>query len=131
MYILSGLKIPYILDSLIDKSSACMAPIGMLLAGMVISEFDFLSLLKGRNNYIVSILRLLVIPCAIAGSLKFLGFEDIVIPALMMHAMPCGLNTIVFPRLMGEDCRTGASLTLISSLLACITVPLCITFFAS
>lgn len=127
---LTGLKLPYVLDSLVDKSAACMAPVGMLLAGMVISEFDLLSLLKGRNNYIVAALRLLVIPCAIAGSLKLLGFEDIVIPALMMHAMPCGMNTIVFPRLMGEDCRTGASLTLITSLLACITVPICMAIFA-
>ena len=127
---LTGLRLPYVLDSLVDKSAACMAPVGMLLAGMVISEFDLLSILKGRNNYIVAMLRLLVIPCAIAGSLKLLGFEDIVIPALMMHAMPCGMNTIVFPRLVGEDCRTGASMTLITSLLACITVPICVAIFA-
>lgn len=126
---LSGLELPYVLDSLVSKSAACMAPVGMLLAGMVISEFDFPALLKGKNNYIVAGLRLLVIPCAIAGSLKLLGFEDIVIPALMMHAMPCGMNTIVFPRLLGEDCSTGASLTLITSLLACITVPICVAIF--
>ena len=126
---LFGLKLPYTLNTLIEKSSACMAPIAMLLAGMVISEFDFFSLLKGRNNYIVSFMRLLVIPCVIAGSLKVLGFEDIILPALMMHAMPCGLNTIVFPRLVGEDCRPGASLALISSLLACITIPICVTIF--
>lgn len=126
---LTGLKIPYVLDSAVDKAAACMAPVGMLLAGMVISEFDFASLLKGRNNYIVAALRLLVVPCAIVGSLKLLGFDDIVIPALMMHAMPCGLNTIVFPRLVGEDCKAGASIVLITSLLACVTVPICVVLF--
>lgn len=126
---LAGIKLPYVLDSLVTKSAACMAPIGMLLVGMVVSEFDFLSLLKGKTNYIVAALRLLVIPCAIAGSLKLLGLDDVVIPALMMHAMPCGMNTVIFPRLVEEDCRPGAALTVITSLLACITVPICVALF--
>lgn len=127
---LTGFKLPYVLDSLVDKSAACMAPVGMLLAGMVVSEFDFITLLKDKKNYIVAVLRLLIIPCTIAGTVKLLGFEDMVLTALMMYAMPCGLNTIVFPRLVGEDCRTGASLTLITSLLACITVPVCVALFS-
>lgn len=127
---LTGFKLPFVLDSLVDKSAVCMGPVGMLLAGMVVSEFDFVSLLKDKKNYIVAAFRLLIIPCAIAGSVKLLGFEDVVLTALMMHAMPCGLNTIVFPCLVGEDCRTGASLTLITSLLACITVPICVALFS-
>ena len=126
---LTGLKLPAVLTSLISKSAACMAPVGMLLAGMVVSEFDFLSLLKGKNNYIIAALRLLVIPCAIALSLKLLGMESMVLTALMMHAMPCGMNTIVFPRLVDEDCRAGASMTLISSLLAIVAVPLLVAIF--
>ena len=107
-----------------------MAPIGMLLAGMVVSEFEFPSLLRGKNNYLISAMRLLVIPCAIALTLKMLGFEEMVLTALMMHAMPCGMNTIVFPRLVGEDCKAGASMTLISSLLAILTVPLLVAVFS-
>jgi len=126
---LTGAKLPYVLDSLLTKSAACMAPIGMMLVGMVVSEFDFISLLKGKANYIVAVLRLLVLPCAIAGSLKLLGLDDVVIPALMMHAMPCGMNTVIFPRLVGEDCQPGAAMTLITSLLACITVPICVALF--
>ncbi len=127
---LTGVKLPFVLDSLVDKSAACMGPVGMLLAGMVVSEFDFITLLKGKKNYIVAVLRLLIIPCTIAGCVKLIGFEDMVLTALMMHAMPCGLNTIVFPRLVGEDCQTGASLTLITSLLACLTVPICVALFS-
>lgn len=126
---LTGMELPYVLDNMVDKFGACMAPTGMLLVGMVLSEFDFISLLKGRVNYIVAVLRLLVIPCVIAGSLKLLGLDDIVIPALLMHAMPCGMNTIIYPRLVGEDCRPGAALTILTSLLACVTVPLCVVLF--
>ncbi len=127
---LTGIKLPFVLDGLVNKSAACMAPVGMLLAGMVISEFNFVALIKQKKNYIVAFFRLLIIPCTIAASLKLLGFDDIVLIALMMYAMPCGLNTIVFPRLVGEECGIGASLTLITSLFACITVPVCVALFS-
>jgi predicted permease len=126
---LTGIKLPYAPDSVVTMCAACMAPVGMMLVGMVVSEFDFASLMKGKANYIVAVLRLLVIPCTIAGLLKLLGLDDIVIPALMMHAMPCGMNTIIFPRLVGEDCRPGAAITVITSLMACVTIPLCVMFF--
>ena len=127
---LTGIELPYVLNSMLTKFGACLAPIGMLLVGMVVSEFDLAALLKGKTNYIVAVLRLLVIPCAIAGTLRLLGLEEVVIPALMMHAMPCGMNTVIFPRLVGEDCRPGAAMTLITSLLACVTVPLCVVLFS-
>ena len=127
---LTGIELPYVLNSMLTKLGACLAPIGMLLVGMVVSEFDLAALLKGKTNYIVAVLRLLVIPCAIAGTLRLLGLEEVVIPALMMHAMPCGMNTVIFPRLVGEDCRPGAAMTLITSLLACVTVPLCVVLFS-
>ena len=127
---LTGIKLPYVLDNVVDKSASCMAPIGMLLAGMVVSEFKFTSLLKLKKNYIVAVLRLLIIPICIGISLKFLHLDDMILIALMMYAMPCGLNTIVFPRLVGEDCSTGASLTLITSLLSCVSIPVLVTLFA-
>ncbi len=127
---LTGIKLPVVVDSLIDKSAACMGPIGMLLAGMVVSEFKFKELLKGKKNYIIAALRLLILPTAIASVVKLFGFPSAtVITSFMMFAMPCGLNTIVFPRLVGEECRTGAALTLITSLLAIVTVPLGLQLF--
>ena len=127
---LTGITLPDIVSEVVGKFAACMAPIGMLLVGMVVSEFKIPSLLKNKKNYIVIGLRLIVIPFAVAGILKLLKLEMCIIPALMMYSMPCGMNTIIFPRLVGEDCETGAALTLISSVLACLTIPLCFAVFA-
>ena len=126
---LSGLQLPSVVSSMMEKAAACMSPVSMLLAGMVISEFRIWDLLRNKNNYIVVLFRLVLFPCSIAGGLALLGFHDVVIPALMMYAMPCGMNTIVFPRLIGENCEAGAALALISSLLACVTIPICVSLF--
>ena len=47
----------------------------------------------------------------------------------MQYAMPCGLNTIVFPKLIGENCEIGAGLALVSNVLAIFTIPLCVAVF--
>lgn len=124
-----GLSVPSVFAAFLTKAAACMAPVSMLLTGMAISEYPLRSLITGKTTYIVAVLRLLVIPCTAAAALTLLKLEHLIIPALMVLAMPCGLNTIVFPKLVGEDCRSGASLAFITNLLCCITIPVCLFLF--
>ena len=126
-----GIDLPNLFDLLISKAAGCTAPISMLLTGMVISDYAIGSMLKEKMNYVVVGIRLLVIPLLIAGILKLLGLDSLIIPAIMVLAMPCGLNTVVFPKLVGEDCSTGAALAFVSSILCCLTVPLCLWIFGA
>lgn len=126
---LTGIPLPAAITSTLEKTAACILPVSMVLTGMVVSEFDIRTLLRRKSDYIVVLCRLFLFPCAIAGALKLLGLNDVVIPALMMYAMPCGMNTIIVPRLIGEDCESGAALALISNLLACVTIPICVSLF--
>lgn len=43
---------------------------------------------------------------------------------VLSFSCPCGMNTVVYPAAYGEDCRPGASMVLVSSLLAFVTVPI-------
>lgn len=126
---LTGVSVPGTVMQILDRSSSCLGPISMILAGITISEFEFNKILGNYKIYVVTFLRLLVIPCAVAGCLKLLGLEEAIVPAIMTYAMPCGLNTIVFPKLVGEDCKVGAGLACVSSILACVTIPVCVWLF--
>jgi len=78
---------------------------------------------------LVSIMRLVVIPAVAVVILKLLNLENVIMPALIVYSMPCGLNTVVFPKLVDEDCETGAALALISTALSMATIPLMLHFF--
>ena len=39
-------------------------------------------------------------------------------------AMPIGMNTIIYPATYGGDTKTGASMTMVSSVFSVITIPL-------
>ena len=129
---LSGLfevQMPSVVTSILDTSRACMAPTSMLLAGVVISKFKLKEILSNGRIYIITVLRLTVIPVVAGICLSIFFPLSIVQPAVIFLSMPCGLNTVVFPDLVGEDCRVGAGLALVSSLLSCITIPIVLSLF--
>ena len=107
-----------------------MGPCAMLLAGIVIGGYNFKGLLTNKKVYLVSLLRLIVIPGVIALVLKAIGTSsEIVTLALIAFATPLGMNTIVYPAAYGGDTETGASMTMISSTLSVITIPLMYLLF--
>ncbi len=123
------IKMPALVNSILDTSRACMAPTSMILAGVVISKFRIKEILSNVRVYIITVLRLIVIPVFVGLALSMFFPLSIVQPAVIFLAMPCGLNTVVFPDLVGEDCRVGAGLALVSSLLSCITIPIVLSLF--
>lgn len=127
---LFGLPVPSVIGTMFSKASSCMGPASMLLTGLVISQYKLLDLFTNRAVYAMSVLRLFVIPCAVAGIMTLMKIDPTVTAVtLLVLAMPCGMNTIVFPKLVGEDCRTGAALTCVTSIACCATIPLCLWLF--
>lgn len=106
---IAGLVLPYI--NLPAEGSALRIPVSVI-------------------SSVVTALRLLIIPIAIRGALWLVGIRGSVLTNVLLYtAMPCGMNTVVFPRLIGEKCDIGASLALLSNLFACVTIPVVLALF--
>jgi len=126
---ITNLKLPDTALKILDSGSGCMAPVSMIIAGIVVSEFNLIKLLVNYKNYIVIALRLLIIPAAIAIVLNLIGAKEYVLYAILIYALPCGMNGVVFPKLVDENSETGAALAFISTLLSCLSIPLMINIF--
>lgn len=101
----------------------------MLSAGIAVAEFDFRAMLRRREAYLVTVLHMLVIPILVGVSLFWLPDPQIRRVAVLTYAMPCGLNAVVFPKLVDENCEIGASAALLSNLIACLSIPVILTLF--
>lgn len=121
---LCGWQLPTVVTNVLNMGSACVGVTGMLLTGLVLSAFPLKKLFTDKIAYIVVALRLVVIPAAVFGVCRLFGFSTIIVPAVFMACMPCALNTVIFPGLIGEDATIGARLALISHLLSVVTIPL-------
>lgn len=124
-----GTAVPDVLYTIMDKAGACVGPVSMLLLGIVLSQFGLGAVVREPRNYILTALRLVVIPVAIGGILMLLGYAEVAKVAVLLYAMPCGLNTIVFVQNAGGDCRPGAGMAFWSNILAIGTIPLVLYLF--
>lgn len=124
---LAGIKLPDVLNSVIDKASACMAPVSMLMTGIVISGFSLKTMLSNVKSYVMVALRLVVTPLLLGVVLSLFCPKEVVQTAVLFYSLPCGLNTVIFPKLVDENCQIGAGLALISTALVCITLPVLLT----
>ena len=122
---LCGIPMPKCIISIIDVSGDCMSPIAMILTGVVVSSFSLKKAFSNVSVYIISLVRLVVIPLAFIGVSMFVEMpKTFFICALCSLQMPLGLNTIVIPSAYGKDASVAASMAVISHLFAIITIPL-------
>ena len=123
------LPLPDVIRTVMSNANACVGPVSMVLVGLVLSTFSLGDLIPDGSAVLFCLLRLLLVPLAVFGICKGLAavmtLPEAVYPsAVLMACMPCGLNPVVFPRLIGQDCRLGAKLILLSSILSAATIPL-------
>ena len=124
-----SIPLPGFVTTVLSNTGSCMAPLAMLLTGFTIGTYSLKKLVADKKVYIISVLRLLVIPAFFALVLGLLKMDESYMPlAICAVAMPMGLNTVVIPAAYGEDTSAGASMALISSVLSIGTIPLVFAF---
>ena len=128
-----GPKFPSVIDKVITTCSDCMSPIAMILTGITFAGLSFKKVLSTPTVYIVSVLRLLVIPFTVGGIALLVKCFIVDIPAIYyvsficVLSMPLGLNSIIVPAAYGKDTSVPAGMALVSHLLSVLTIPLVLT----
>ena len=120
---LTNITVPGAFSTVVSMASSCVGPLSMLLVGITLSTFALKELVSNKTAYIFCVLRLILFPMIAYLICKLAHLDSLMPMLIMITCMPCGLNTIVFPKLVGEDCKTGARLALISHILSLATLP--------
>ena len=129
---LTGFQMPAVGTKILTTSAACVGPLSMILTGLTLSSFSLKALASDKKAYVFTAIRLIVLPAFVWGLCELAGLvftlpPSIKFSALLIACMPCGLNPIVFPKLIGEDCTYGARLALLTHLVSCATLPIWIS----
>jgi len=125
-----SIKLPSSMDTAVNTLGSCMSPMAMILTGVTVAKINIKRVLIDYKIYIVSFIRLLVIPIVFMGIFMCFDCSQVfLICAVSSLAMPLGLNTLVIPSAYGKDTSTAAGMALISHVLSCITIPLVFLIF--
>ena len=116
---------PQMLVGFIGDIGACFVPISLIMVGYSIADYPLGDVFKRPKSYIFTALRLVIIPVTVLLIVKLMGVtKETAAIVTFAFAGPSGMNVVVFPSAYGKDCKTGASIVLLSSIGALITVPL-------
>lgn len=126
---LSGIEIPNAFSVLLDKAAGCTGPVGMIVAGTAMARYSFREIVKDKISYLLVAFRLVIIPASVALILRALRLDAYVRPAVLMLATPVGTNSVVFPRMIGMECKSAASALLLSHIACLATIPVLVSFF--
>ena len=101
------------------------APLSLLLTGYTIADYPLSEMFHLPKTYLFTGLRLLVFPLIAVILVKLVGGDLLMATmAVIAFSGPSGMNVVVFPASYGQNCETGASIVMVSSLGSILTVPL-------
>lgn len=116
---------PAMITGFVGDIGACFIPTSLIMVGYSIADYPLGDVFKRPKSYIFTALRLVIIPLTVLLIIKFMGItKELASLIVFAFAGPSGMNVVVFPAAYGKDCKTGASIVLLSSIGALFTVPL-------
>lgn len=115
---------PALITDFLGDLGDCYVPVSLLLTGYTIADYPLREMFHRGKAYIFSLLRLLIYPLLVILMAKLMGLSQFVATlAVLGFAGPSGMNVVVFPASYGQDCKTGASIVLLSCVGSILTVP--------
>lgn len=121
----TNLKIPSVLNTVIKTGGNCMAPLAMILTGIIFASYDLKDMVSNHKIYIACVLKLIIIPILAIFTLKVTNIpENHALLIIAVLVLPTGLNSIVFPESYGGDSKTGAQLCFASTTICLVSIPI-------
>ena len=130
-FFLTQLPMPELISKTVGHLAALNTPLAMFTVGVYFAEVDVLGMLKKPRLYLVSAVRLVVIPLAAALLLKLVpaAQAELRLAVLIAAACPVGSNVAVYAQLHGRDYPYAVETVVISTILSVATLPLLVRFF--
>ena len=120
-----SIQLPAEVKTIISTGASCMAPMAMILTGVVFASNDLKNMLSNPKMYVAFLIKMILIPLVVVLIMSRFDIPEniaaLIIPTI---TLPPGLNGIIFPESSGRDSSVGAQLCLVSTLMFIVAFPL-------
>lgn len=121
---LTQLKLPSLLADTIDYITAMNTPMAMMIAGISLAETDFLGALKNKRLYLVSAVKLLLLPLVMLGIFSLLPADSTVLCTILIAtACPAATTCTMFALRYNANYQYASEIFAFSTILSLATIP--------
>ncbi len=129
-FYLTGIELPSFISKTIGHIAELNTPLAMFTTGIYLAQSDLLKMIKKPVLYMVSAVRLIIVPCITLFILTLIpenfASETMKMAILIASACPVGSNVAVYAHLYNADKAYAAETVVISTILSIVTIPLVI-----
>lgn len=125
-FFLTGIPMPSVLSKSVSYIAGLNTPIAMFAIGVYMAQTDILKMFTKPRLYLVSLVRMVIIPAVTIGLLCILpaSMNEMKLAVLIAAACPVGSNVAVYAQLHNKDFAYAVETVVISTLLSIVTLPL-------
>ncbi|MTI46850.1 AEC family transporter [Sporosalibacterium faouarense] len=122
-----SIELPYVIYRPLELIGDTTTPLAMMLVGSLLGDAKFKEMLGNARLFIISIIRLILIPLSLIFIFKFMNIPEMISSILIiLSSMPAAANAAIFARKYDSDYRLASQGIFLTTLLSIGTIPLII-----
>lgn len=131
------IKLPDVINGTLHSIGVMIGPNAMLVAGMLIGSMKLKQIIGNKRVYLVSFIRLLLIPLCILTIIKLTGVEhwieqgqNIVLISFLATTSPAAATVTQMALIFGKNAQKASAIYAVTTLLCVLTMPPMIALFS-
>ncbi len=122
---LTNLRLPSLLSGSLEYVTAMNTPLAMLIAGSAAAQTSFIKAMKRSGVYLVSAMKLLVVPVVSFAVCRLFGAPQLVLMTVTIAAAcPCATTGTMFAIQMDKKPQRCSEFFAVTTLLSALTLPI-------
>lgn len=121
------IKVPHIISAPLNYIAGMNTPLAMIFFGTYISNTDIKKMFLDKGIYLVSLIKLVIMPLIMLGIYKLIGMSGTLLTACMISASsPSANNTVMFSAKYDHNTQTASKIVALVSFMSILTIPVMI-----
>lgn len=133
---LSGIRLPAMLNETMGSVGAMIGPLGMLITGMIVAGMDLKQIFTSKKVYVITFYRMILCPAIIllllklsnAGSLVDNGVEILLI-TFLATVTPAASTVTQFAQVHNKDAEYAGAINIMTTLVCIVTMPIFVILY--
>jgi predicted permease len=133
---LSGIRLPAMLNETLGSIGTMIGPMGMLITGMIVAGMDMKQIFTSKKVYVITFFRMILCPAIIllllklsnAGSLVDNGVQILLI-TFLATVTPAASTVTQFAQVHNKDAEYAGAINIMTTLVCIVTMPLFVILY--
>ena len=133
---LSGIRLPAMLNETLGSIGTMIGPFGMLITGMIVAGMDMKQIFTSKKVYVITFFRMILCPAIILLMLKLSNADslidngmEILLITFLATVTPAASTVTQFAQVHNKDAEYAGAINIMTTLVCIVTMPIFVILY--